>query len=64
MDVQTLLALLIVAAAIVYVGRRSWRTMRASRAGNAGCGSSCGCEPSGAPAHPPAPARRAPGKRG
>jgi len=49
MDVQTLLALLVVAAAVVYVARRSWRTMRAARGGDAGCGSSCGCEPSGAP---------------
>jgi hypothetical protein len=53
MDVQTLVALLIVAAAVVYVARRSWRTMRASRAGDAGCGSSCGCEPSGAPTPTP-----------
>ena len=47
MDPQTLVVLLIVAAAVAYVARRAWRTLRASRAASdASCGSGCGCEPS------------------
>jgi hypothetical protein len=50
MDAQTLVVLLIVAAAVAYVARRAWRTIRASRAaGDASCGSGCGCEPRSAP---------------
>jgi hypothetical protein len=57
MDAQMLVVLLIVAAALAYVARRMWRTLRPSRAsGDASCGSSCGCEPRSAPA----PLHRAP----
>ena len=42
MELQTLLALLIVLAAVAYVGRRAWRTVRASRARVAGGGTGCG----------------------
>ena len=45
MDVQTLVVLLVVAAAALYVLRRAWRTLRASRAADdASCGSGCGCD--------------------
>jgi hypothetical protein len=48
MELQTLLALLLVAAAVLYVGRRAWRTLRAARAtADDGCGSSCGCDSPG-----------------
>ena len=48
MDVQTLLALLLVVAALAYLGRRTWRTVRAARkTAGAGCGTGCGCESSG-----------------
>lgn len=47
MDAQSLVVLLVVAAAAFYVLRRAWRTLRASRAANdASCGSGCGCAPS------------------
>ncbi|HYH79961.1 MAG TPA: hypothetical protein VEX86_09185 [Longimicrobium sp.] len=44
---QTLLAGLIVLAALAYVGRRAWRTLAAARTPKGGdgpgCGSDCGC---------------------
>jgi len=42
---QTLLAGLVVLAALVYVGRRAWRTLLAGRVGKDGdgCGGDCGC---------------------
>ena len=41
---QTLVAGLIVLAALVYVGRRAWRTVLAGRAKTGdGCGGDCGC---------------------
>ena len=46
MDVQTILALLLVLLAVGYVARRAWRTLRPavrSSAGDDGCGSGCGC---------------------
>ena len=47
MDAQTLVVLIVVAAAAFYVLRRAWRTLRASRTtSDASCGSGCGCEPS------------------
>ncbi len=46
MDTQTLLALLLVLAAVAYVVRRGWRTLRGSRARSPadgpGCGPNCG----------------------
>jgi hypothetical protein len=52
-DPQTLVVLLVVAAAVAYVARRAWRTLRGARAsGDAACGSSCGCEPRSAPTPP------------
>ena len=48
MDAQTLLALLLVVAALAYLGRRTWRTLRATRkAAGEGCGTGCGCESGG-----------------
>ncbi len=45
MDAQTLIVLLVVAAAVAYVARRAWRTLRVSRAADdASCGSGCGCD--------------------
>ena len=47
MDVQTILALLVVLGAVAYVARRAWRTLRPavrpSSGGDDGCGSGCGC---------------------
>lgn len=47
MELQTILALIIVLLALAYVGRRFWRTVRAARAesgGTTGCGDGgCGC---------------------
>ncbi len=46
MDAQTIIALLVVLAAVLYMGRRAWRTLRPAgvKDGDAGCGgSSCGC---------------------
>ena len=40
---QTLLAGLVVLAALLYVGRRAWRTVLAGRVAKDGCGSDCGC---------------------
>ena len=45
MDTQTLLALLVVVAAVAYVARRGWRTLRGGRARSGdgpGCGPNCG----------------------
>ena len=45
--VQTLVVLLIVASALLYIGRRFWRTLAASRArkkGDTGCAGAC-CGP-------------------
>ena len=45
MELQTLLALLVVLAAAGWLGRRTWRTVRtARRTAEAGCGQGCGCE--------------------
>lgn len=42
--VQALLVLLIVGGAVIYVGRRVWRTVAAARSSRGGgCDSSCGC---------------------
>jgi len=43
MDVQTLIVVAIVAVALLFVGRRAWRTLRPTR--DAGCGHDCGCGP-------------------
>ena len=48
MDVQTLLAILVVLLAAGYVARRAWRTLRpavrsSSSDGGGSCGSGCGC---------------------
>ena len=44
---QTLIVLLVLAAAALYLGRRIWRamrgTIRAAKAPQAGCGTACGC---------------------
>ena len=44
-SVQTLIVLLIVGGAALYVGRRLWRTVAAARASRRGdgCGAGCGC---------------------
>ena len=47
MDLQTLLALLVVLAAVAWIGRRAWRTLRTARARPAGGGESDGCGPGG-----------------
>ena len=39
--VQTLVVVLIIAAALGYVGRRAWRAVRPRKA--AGCDAACGC---------------------
>ena len=39
---QTVIVALIVIAALAYVGRRLWRTLRPAKAA-AGCDSGCGC---------------------
>jgi hypothetical protein len=39
--VQTIIVLLVVVGAGVYVGRRLWRTLRPAK--QAGCGTDCGC---------------------
>ena len=47
MDLQTILALLLVLGAVSYVARRAWRTLRpavrSSSGDDPGCGSGCGC---------------------
>jgi hypothetical protein len=40
---QTVVVLLLVAVAAVYVGRRLWRTLRPARTGP-GCDAGCGCD--------------------
>ena len=50
--VQTLVVVLIIAAALLSLGRRFSRTLAASRArkkGEAACGAGCGCEATAAP---------------
>ena len=39
---QTLVVAVLVLAAVAFVARRAWRTLRPARAG-AGCDSGCGC---------------------
>ena len=39
--VQTVIVVLVVLTAAVYVGRRAWRTLRPAR--DAGCAHGCGC---------------------
>lgn len=46
MNWQLITVALIVAAAVLYLGRRSWRTWFAR---SAGCGGGCGCSESKAP---------------
>jgi hypothetical protein len=46
---QTVIAALLVLAAVAYVGRRFWRSLRASQPHDDGCGSGCGCEGTTAP---------------
>jgi hypothetical protein len=41
---DTLVVLLIVAAAAGYVGRMAWRSLAAARKPKSGCGSGCGCD--------------------
>ncbi|MDF1503871.1 FeoB-associated Cys-rich membrane protein [Roseisolibacter sp. H3M3-2] len=41
MDAQTLVVLLIVAAALAFVGRRAWAALRPRK--DAACASDCGC---------------------
>lgn len=45
MQMQSLIVLLIVLAAVLYMGRRAWRTLRAGAGKDeGGCGGpSCGC---------------------
>ena len=43
MEAQTLVVALIVAVALLFVGRRAWHTLRPKR--DAGCGHDCGCGP-------------------
>ena len=47
MDLQTVLALLLVLLAAGYVARRAWRTLRPavrpSSGDDGGCGTGCGC---------------------
>ena len=46
MDVQTILALLVVLLAVGYVARRAWRTLRPAvrpSSSDGGCGPGCGC---------------------
>ena len=41
---QTVAVLTIVALAVLFLARRAWQTMRASKAASAkGCGPDCGC---------------------
>ena len=45
LSMQTLIVLLIVGGAALYVGRRLWRTVAAARASRRGdgCAAGCGC---------------------
>lgn len=45
MELQTLIVAAIVAVALLFVGRRAWRTLRPER--GAGCAHDCGCGPAG-----------------
>jgi hypothetical protein len=59
--VQTLVVILIIAAALLYLGRRFRRTLAASRArkkGEAACGVGCGCETAGETRMPAVKARK------
>lgn len=49
-ETQTVLALLLVAAALLWLGRQAWRKLAAKDA--KACGSGCGCAAKGA--RPPA----------
>jgi len=42
MDIQQIIALMIVAVAAVYLGRNAWRAWQAFRSGKGGCESGCG----------------------
>lgn len=44
-EMQTLVVIAIVAVALLFVGRRAWRTLRPKR--DAGCAHDCGCGPTG-----------------
>ncbi|NNJ26910.1 FeoB-associated Cys-rich membrane protein [Alienimonas chondri] len=50
-DVQTIAALLCVAAAALEVGRRAWKLTQTG--GEAGCGSGCGSCPAAKPSNGP-----------
>lgn len=54
MDIQSVIALLIVLAALGYVTRGLWRKLRPAGEGDGGnaCASGCGCTPASAPARP------------
>ncbi|HEX6629825.1 MAG TPA: hypothetical protein VF048_01990 [Gemmatimonadaceae bacterium] len=54
MDVQSVIALLIVLAALGYVTRGLWRKLRPAGGsdGESACASGCGCTPASAPARP------------
>ena len=43
MPMDTIVVLVIVAAAATYVGRLAWRSMAAARKPKTGCDSDCGC---------------------
>ena len=44
MQIQTLIVLAILLAAVAYVGRRGWRALALARAKDAtGCAGGCGC---------------------
>ena len=43
MRMETLVVLLIVAGAALYVGRTAWRSIAAARKPKNGCGNDCGC---------------------
>jgi len=40
---DTIVVALIVAAAVLFIGRRVWRAVQSSRAAKAGC-ATCGCD--------------------
>jgi hypothetical protein len=43
MPTDTIVVLLIVGGAAMYVGRMAWRSIAAARKPKRGCGSDCGC---------------------
>ena len=46
--VQSIIAVALVLVAMLYVGRRAWRSLARGRASKSdGCGSSCGCGDAG-----------------